>query len=409
MVFISFITVIIGSLIYVFFFTRERSPQPPSTKTLKSLPYVAWVPARDIQKSGVTEYDEKRAFKGINLYCSRNLSEAYLMDMSGNILHKWSADINMEDGLHHVEVDENGDLLAIVKDKMLIRMDWHSRVKWIKEMRFHHDIAIAENGDLYALIRKYELVSFSSLPVPILNDCIFIMSPEGEARREISLFDALKEEIPVVSFSKIYRWINDPETIRTLTDQRTEYTYRSVSRNPLDIFHTNTIEIVERDIDGICKKGDLLLCVLKLNLVGILDIENTRLVWKWGQKQLDKPHHPTLLENGNILIFDNGSDRGYSRIVELDLYKKEIVWEYKSDLPERFFSISRGASQKLPNGNILITESDRGRAFEVTPSGETVWEFYNPEIKKDEKKRAAIYRMMRLFDAKKYPFLKMSE
>ncbi len=32
----------------------------------------------------------------------------------------------------------------------------------------------------------------------------------------------------------------------------------------------------------------------------------------------------------------------------------------------------------MPNGNTLITESDYGRALEVTPDGETVWEFYSP-------------------------------
>jgi hypothetical protein len=39
-----------------------------------------------------------------------------------------------------------------------------------------------------------------------------------------------------------------------------------------------------------------------------------------------------------------------------------------------------GLSSSLlpPNDNALITESDNGRAFEVTPDGTIVWEFYNP-------------------------------
>ena len=32
----------------------------------------------------------------------------------------------------------------------------------------------------------------------------------------------------------------------------------------------------------------------------------------------------------------------------------------------------------MPNGNTLITESDGGRLFEVTPDNEIVWEFINP-------------------------------
>jgi hypothetical protein len=34
-----------------------------------------------------------------------------------------------------------------------------------------------------------------------------------------------------------------------------------------------------------------------------------------------------------------------------------------------------------------------------------VWEFYNPVIREDKKERAAIYRMMRLYDFSQYPVL----
>jgi len=34
--------------------------------------------------------------------------------------------------------------------------------------------------------------------------------------------------------------------------------------------------------------------------------------------------------------------------------------------------------QRLPNGNTLITEAASGRAFEVTPEKEIVWEFVSP-------------------------------
>jgi hypothetical protein len=139
--------------------------------------------------------------------------------------------------------------------------------------------------------------------------------------------------------------------------------------------------------------------------VGIIDLENNKMVWKWGPGNLSQPHHPALLENGHMLIFDNGIERRYSRVVELDPSRKKIVWEYRSDPPQQFFSVSRGSSQRLPNGNTLITESDKGCVFEVTSGGEIVWEFFNPEIRMEDEKRAVIYRMTRIFDFKKYPFL----
>ena len=51
---------------------------------------------------------------------------------------------------------------------------------------------------------------------------------------------------------------------------------------------------------------------------------------------------------------------------------------------------------KLPNGNVLITESDRGHAIEVTPQGKRVWEYWNPDVTPDPNpSRAAMYRFTR--------------
>ena len=62
--------------------------------------------------------------------------------------------------------------------------------------------------------------------------------------------------------------------------------------------------------------------------------------------------------------------------------------------PEAFFSEWRGGAQRFDNGNTLITESETGRAFEVTADGEIVWEFWNPEIVDGKRKR--IYRFRRV-------------
>lgn len=122
---------------------------------------------------------------------------------------------------------------------------------------------------------------------------------------------------------------------------------------------------------------------------------------------------------GNMLIFDNGGAAGYgalvqglrddegkplghwpntfrlfSRVLEINPVTKQIVWEYKQpkqsqDLDEdgfirgnerRFFSNLMSGAQRLPNGNTLICEADVGRVFEVTMSGEVVWEYAPPWV-----------------------------
>jgi hypothetical protein len=62
----------------------------------------------------------------------------------------------------------------------------------------------------------------------------------------------------------------------------------------------------------------------------------------------------------------------------LDLGTGQEHWRYEGRESEPFFSSACGLAQRLPGGNTLITESDYGRAFEVTPEGEMVWEYYSP-------------------------------
>ena len=47
-------------------------------------------------------------------------------------------------------------------------------------------------------------------------------------------------------------------------------------------------------------------------------------------------HEPRLLDNGNILLFDNMGNAGMSRIVEFDPLTQKVVWTYKGD-SERIF------------------------------------------------------------------------
>jgi Arylsulfotransferase (ASST) len=89
------------------------------------------------------------------------------------------------------------------------------------------------------------------------------------------------------------------------------------------------------------------------------------------------------LPNGNLLLFDNGPHRldhpmPFSRVIEVELATKQIVWRYQERRESNFFSPRISNAQRLPNGNTLICEGDFGRFFEVTRDGELVWEYVNP-------------------------------
>jgi hypothetical protein len=51
------------------------------------------------------------------------------------------------------------------------------------------------------------------------------------------------------------------------------------------------------------------------------------------------------------------------------------VWSYEDR--ENFYSAFISGAQRLPNGHTLICSGAGGRVFEVTPNGETVWNFRN--------------------------------
>ncbi len=123
--------------------------------------------------------------------------------------------------------------------------------------------------------------------------------------------------------------------------------------------------------------GNVLVCMRELNTIAVLDLESERAVWAM-HGPWSKPHQPTVLSDGNILIFDNRGNGGRSQVIEFDPVTGREVWAYRGDPPDEFYSWECGSSQRLPNGNTLITESDRGKAFEVRPDGTIVWKFLNP-------------------------------
>jgi len=52
-------------------------------------------------------------------------------------------------------------------------------------------------------------------------------------------------------------------------------------------------------------------------------------------------------------------------------------WSYMPDTPNKFYALNLGGVQRLPNGNTLICDGPHGRFFEVTSNKEVVWEYKN--------------------------------
>ena len=397
-VFVLFVALL--SFVNSITFKPTETNEATSPKRLASLGYVDWVPSEmeeDIKKSGVTTYNPELSFKGMNLYVSRTLSEAHLIDMHGKIVHKWHTNLNEAGQWQYAEMCDNGDIL-VLSDIYIMRLDWDSGVKWHKKLRAHHDVYVNQNGNIYTFGEEEILMFWYGIPLPILSDYVAVLSANGKLIEKKHLCYLAKELIPFHKIIETYSGILSYKIFKKLVARKINGDELFTKIECFDTLHSNSFEILNRNIDGFCKTGNWLISFRALDTVIVIDHETHNVTWHWGSGELQKQHHPTLLEKGNILIFDNGTDRGFTRIIELNPLTKEIAWEYKSDPPQKFFSPFRGSNQRFPNGNTLITESDKGRVFEVTKQGKVVSEFYNPNINKEDKKREVIYRMTRICD-----------
>jgi hypothetical protein len=142
-----------------------------------------------------------------------------------------------------------------------------------------------------------------------------------------------------------------------------------------DVLHTNTIKVLSRALASkfpLFKEGQLLVSLRNLNALAVLDPESGKVVWA-ARSLWHSQHDPSFLDNGHLLLFDNlGSVKG-SRVLEYNPLTQAFPWIYPGDNGTPFYSEIRGMTQRLPNGNTLIVNSEAGTVFEVTPGQETVW------------------------------------
>ena len=150
-----------------------------------------------------------------------------------------------------------------------------------------------------------------------------------------------------------------------------------------------------------------------LSRITKIDYPSGNVIWNLGHQMASSDvemgtdigfsfqHSLQKLDNGNILTFDNGNlapefrgtDNPVSRAIEISIdgNNSELVWSY--ELQQELFGFASGNTQKLQNGNVLITTvGGGGRSLEVTSNGDIVWEVnYNLSLP-----NGAVYRAHRI-------------
>jgi hypothetical protein len=231
-----------------------------------------------------------------------------------------------------------------------------------------HELRLLPNGDalLFAINeRTMDLRPWGGRQDgSVLGNILQRVDPSGRLLFSWNVFDRLSIEA------------TDPLVLRELTED-----------SRLDFTHANAIDVTE--------DGNYLVSMRHLSQVIKIDSQSGDIIWKLGGVDGDFAfeadplggfsfqHAIRELPNGNLLLFDNGNGHHppQSRAVEyrLDLDRRvaTLAWQFNPE--PHLFGPAMGFTQRLPNGNTLITYGILPRVQEVTAEGQVIWDLQAPQ------------------------------
>jgi len=350
---------------------------------------------RTVYPVGTTLYKPDKCCNGHTIICSGRTVK--LVDMNGRAVNEWELDAaTTEEGAHRAKLLENGNILvcrgAMHSEVGLVQeYDWGGKLAWqyipegaVPHKRLlgpHHDVTRKANGNTLVICREavpHEFMTEIREPTwqnqTIFGDTILEVSRDCEVVWEWHSHGHLD--------LNRYRITASPS-----------WPAGELNSTICDWTHVNTVrELPENKWhdagDERFKPGNVMISPRNLDAVYVIGRETKEVVWEYTGDYfggLSGQHEPYMIEKGipgagNVLIFDNGASpwkdlghAGASYVLEVNPVTKDVVWAYDKWLG--FYSTYTSSAQRLPNGNTLICEASGRRVFEVTPEGETVWEY----------------------------------
>ena len=365
------------------------------------------------------------------LFAPLNRETAYLINLDGDVVHDW--ELSGRPG-NAVYLLEGGDLLATytVRGRFnaggvgggIELLAWDGEEVWSFELatghaHLHHDVEMLPNSNVLMIAweakTRQETLAAGLTPRELPDS--------GEVWSEMILeYDPSLDQV-------VWEWHLWDHVLPEgqAAAQHPEKIDLDFFANPRseDWWHLNAVDYSE-DLDQI------VLSSRAASEIWIIDHDLTTaeaagdtgdLLYRFGnpaayggsgEQALVAQHDAKFLDDDTILVFDNGDKRTrpYSRVLELDLPDYEnaatsstrvlpaqIVWQYPPDTSaasDAFFSDHISGAQRLENDNTLICSGTEGRFFEVTPSGEIVWEYVNPftSVGRDGRESNEVFRAL---------------
>lgn len=326
---------------------------------------------------------------GLNLVTqieANDVLSAKIMDMDGETLHKWTIDWfkiwpdaehlpsrwipQSAPGthIHGATVLENGDLVFNFEHLGLVRLDLAGKVVWRLPYQTHHSVTQDEKGNLWVCGQKEHTERDARFPnrKPPFEECTILeLTADGTILHEWSVEKLLRK--------------NGYAGLMFLGTQNNDSTEVEA-----DVLHLNDVEpFPDSFAEGFFTQGDILVSLRNINTFFVFNCADEKISFI-SVGECVRQHDPDFVDGNTISVFDNNltSGIGYlkSRILLFSITSasdKKVKTIYEGTPSKPFFSSIMGKHQWLPNGNLLITESCRGRAFEIDRNGETVWQYTN--------------------------------
>jgi hypothetical protein len=371
-----------------------------------------------------------RAFNGYTLLAPKHNTITYLIDNEGRIVNQWKSSYEPGQSAYLLP---NGHLLRAGMIRVpgstgggeggrIEEFDWDGSLVWAFELagrdrQLHHDIKPMPNGHVLALMverkSREEAVAAGFDPNRLqedylLPDAVVEIAPEpprgGRIVWEWHVWDHLVRGGDPAAHLELVDPRGDGRNVRPFWNHMNSLDYNpALDQIVLSVRGNNEIWIIDHSTTTAEAAGH----------TGGRSGRGGDLIYRWGNpaaygrgssadKQLVQQHDALWVPAGSpgaghITIFNNGYDRGWSSIEEiappLDAGGRYAitpgrafgpdrpVWHYEAGNRPDFFSSEISGAHRLPNGNTLICAGVVGHLFEVTPAGETVWQYVNPVVR----------------------------
>lgn len=280
--------------------------------------------------AGLIYADKAKSFGGYTLFAPQTAEgRVYLVDEQGEVAHQWQLPVRAGrdavllpngnlgyNGSHRTSANlypawdlwHGGDFYEVTPDNEIV---WH-----YEDIYHHHDAQWLANGNLL-------YTAASPLPADIAAR-VTGGDPRRDAPDGIIQSDVVKEvnrDGEVVWEWRAWEHLNPEDfPIHDIFDRR----------------HWPMINGLSVTRDGL-----VLMSLRTTSGVIAVDKESGKVIWHAGPEVVAQQHTPVEMENGSILVFDNGNLRPgvtspHSTVLEFDPQTKAITWQYRDIFPPAF-------------------------------------------------------------------------